>query len=60
MLEDEEAQTKREEAHRECTWIGDGEMKGKKRKSPADYDGLGPNDVDFGFSVGDYDGEVEL
>ena len=34
--------------------------KGKKRKRPADDDGLGPDDVDFGFTVSDYDGEVEL
>ena len=32
----------------------------KKRKWPDYDDGLGPNDVNFGFSVGDYDGEVEL
>ena len=25
--------------------------KGKKRKRPADDDGLGPDDVDFGFTV---------
>ncbi|MEY3400072.1 MAG: hypothetical protein RLZZ486_540, partial [Actinomycetota bacterium] len=34
--------------------------KGKKRKGPADDDSMGPDNVNFGFSVGDYNVEVEL